>query len=416
MVSSESPTFPSPSWPRPSGGWQALWVGIAILLGSGLGGSVAWAAAKIYVDKDGRGGACNDTRDYATAQNPATPVCTIERGMALAQPGDTVLVRVGMYMRTTPLGLGKGNIVLKAYPGELVTLNFSGMTSGNGVNFGADGVVFEGFEVTNAPEEGVAGWFTNNIVIRENHVHHCGLVLVGGKYQNGVTAYGDNVLIEQNHIHDTGSHNMYIYGNGITVRNNLIYRTIAPADRGSYGIQVGTTGANCTNITIAHNVISESVNRAAIVLYAPNAQISNITIVNNVLMKNASNPVFVYNDLGSTFSGIQIKNNVFAENAGGNCVFFTATNGCTTPPSTFTVSGNIPLASSTSIGFRNLTTRDYYPATGSALINAGLLGYAAYDYVGTPRPQGSAPDIGAFEATVGGGADVTPPAAVRDLN
>ena len=389
---------------------------LVLLLGTGLWSSTATAGVRVYVDKDGRGGSCNDSRDYATAQNPATPVCSIERGMALAQAGDTVLVRGATFVRSGPLGLGKANIVLKAYPGELVILDFSGAATGNGINFGADGVVLEGFEITNAPEEGVAGWFTNNIVIRRNHVHHCGLVLVNGKYQNGVTAYGTNVLIEQNHVHDTGSHNLYIYGDRITVRNNVIYRTIAPLDRGSYGIQVGTTGANCTNITIAHNVISESVNRSSVVLYAPSATISNVVIVNNVLMANANNPVYVYNDAGvaTTFSAIQIKNNVFAQNA-GNCVYFTATGSCSTPPGTFTVSGNLVYTSTSLLGFRNLATRDYYPAAGSVLLNAALPGYATNDYVGTTRPQGSAPDIGAYEGLVGGGPDVIAPAAIRDL-
>src|SRR5262249_14103418 len=152
-----------------------------------LGSGSALAGVRIYVDQNGVGGAPNDSRTYTVAQNPATPVATIERGMALAQAGDTVLVRRATFNRTTPLGIGHANFVLKAYPGELVTIDWSGATSGNGVNFGAgaDGVTLEGFEIRNAPEEGVSTWQTNYSTIRGCHIHHCGLVLVNGKYQNG---------------------------------------------------------------------------------------------------------------------------------------------------------------------------------------------------------------------------------------
>src|SRR5262245_33728482 len=386
--------------------------------------AAAWSsvasAARIYVDQQGRGGSCNDTRDRATALNPATPVCSIERGMALAVSGDTVMVRGATFMRTVPLGINKANFTLMAYPGEKVTIDFAGAATGNGVNFGtgANGVTFEGFEIVNAPEEGLSTWSTTNNIVRRNEIHHCGLVQVNGKYQNGIAAYGSYITIEQNLVYDTGSHNLYIYGDHITVRNNVIYKTVAPLDRGSYGIQVGTTGANCTNITIAHNVIAESINRSSVVLYAPSATISNVVVVNNVMINNANNPVYVYNDAGSatTFTGIQIKNNAFSENLSGNCVFFTATNSCSTPPATFAVSGNKLFTTAASMGFRNLVTHDYYPLTGSGLIDAGLAGYATADYVGTPRPQGTAADIGPFEALQGGGADVIRPAAIRDLN
>ncbi|HET9327538.1 MAG TPA: right-handed parallel beta-helix repeat-containing protein [Candidatus Eisenbacteria bacterium] len=389
---------------------------LAVLCGLVIGTGSAFAGVRIYVDKNGVGGAPNDSRDRTTASSPSTPVATIERGMTLALAGDTVLVRAATFVRSSPLGLGKGGIVLKAYPGELVKLDFSGASTGNGINFGADGITLEGFEITNAPEEGVSTWFTSNNTIRKNHIHHCGLVLVNNKYQNGIAAYGSNILIEQNLVHDTGSHNMYIYGDRITVRNNVSYATIAPADRGSYGIQIGTPGANCTNITIAHNVFAESKNRSSIVFYSPNATISNVVIVNNVLVKNPYSPVYVYSDVGTTFSNIQIKNNIFSENGRGNCVFFTNTNSCSTPPSTFSVSGNLTFASQSLIGFRNLGAHDYFPVVGSSMIDRGLAGYATNDFTGTPRPQGTSVDIGPFEAISGGGVDVIRPAAIGDLN
>jgi len=365
--------------------------------------ATAFAGARIYVDQNGVGGKCDENRDWATAQHSATPVCSIEKGMALAQTGDTVYVRGGRYLRSKPLGIGKSNIALKAYPGEHVLLDFSAATTGNGINYGANGVLLEGFEIANVPEECVSCWNSNDLVIRRNHIHHCGLIKVGGKYQNAIASYGNNVVIEQNIVHDTGSHCMYLTGDHIMVRNNVIYRTIAPEGRGSYGIQFGTGESSVTNSAIVNNLISESVNRSAIVLYAPKATISNVVIANNVLMNNAMNPIYVYNDIKSTtFGPVQIRNNVFAENAGGNCVYFTDTKSCDTTPSMFTVSGNLTFGNSSALRFRDLAKRDYYPMGGSPLLKAGVPGYASTDYLGTPRPQRTAPDIGPFEAVVTG--------------
>jgi hypothetical protein len=396
-----------------------LWLScaLAILIGLALSASHA-LAARIYVDQFAVGGSCNDSRDRATSMNKSTPVCTIERGMALAVAGDTVMVRAGTYARSTTLGIGKANFTLMAYPGELVKLDFAGMTAGNGINFGADGVTLEGFEITNSAEEGVSTWFTNNNTIRKCHIHHCGLTsgVVSGKYQNGIAAYGTYITIEQNLIHDTGSHNVYVYGDHITIRNNVIYRTIGTLDHGYYGLQIGTPGAACTNITVAHNVFAESINRSSIVIYANNAAVSNVAIVNNVLIKNPYSPVYVYDDIGSTFTNVQIKNNVFSENGSGNCVYFTSAKGCATPPSAFSVSGNQSFSSASAIGFRDLANHDYTPTAGSALIDRGLAGYATNDYSGSPRPQGAAVDIGPFEFGSSGTADLIRPAKVIDLN
>jgi hypothetical protein len=392
---------------------RALLGAATLMLVAALWTSAA-EARRIYVDQNGVGGSCSENRDWATAQNPATPVCSIETGIALAQTGDTVMVRGGRYLRSGPLGTGKSNFALMAYPGEHVTLDFSAATSGNGINFNVNYVLLEGFEITNAPEECVSCWSSNNLTIRKNHIHHCGLTLVNGKYQNAIASYGNNLLVEQNEIHDTGSHCMYITGDGITIRNNLIYRTIAPGDRGSYGIQLGTGQSSITHANVTHNIISESVNRSAITLYSPSATVGNVVIANNVLMNNAMYPIYVYTDVGTTFGPVDIRNNVFSQNASGNCVFFTAEKACLSTYPNFTIANNQTFSSSTSLGFRDLANRDYYPLAGSPLLNAALPGYAAYDYVGTMRPQGPGSDIGPFEALVGG-PDMTPPAAIKDL-
>src|SRR5262249_30651242 len=117
-------------------------LGATTLLLAGLWTSLA-EARRIYVDQNGVGGTCSENRDWATAQNPASPVCSIETGIALAQTGDTVMVRGGRYLRSGPLGTGKSNFALMAYPGEHVTLDFAAATVGNGINFNVNNVLLE---------------------------------------------------------------------------------------------------------------------------------------------------------------------------------------------------------------------------------------------------------------------------------
>ena len=82
---------------------------------------------------------------------PATPVCSIEKGITLAQTGDTVMVRGGRYLRSGPLGINKSNFALMAHPGEHVTLDFAAATAGNGINYGADNVLLQGFRDHQCP-------------------------------------------------------------------------------------------------------------------------------------------------------------------------------------------------------------------------------------------------------------------------
>lgn len=73
------------------------------------------------------------------------------------------------------------------------------------------------------------------------------------------------------------------------------------------------------------------------------------------------------------------------------------------PPSGCTT---VAYDTSTGSGFQNITdaTRDFRIKTGSALLDVGTTDTtnAAYDIVGTARPQGSAYDVGAWELVVAG--------------
>lgn len=374
-----------------------LWIAAGTACGLAVSASAA-RSATVYVDQHGVAGTCDDGHSYAEAQNAATPLCTIAAALTVAQAADEIVVRQGAYVPAAPIDVTVAGVTLRAYDGEAVTLDLSGAGDDKGVKLRADGVVLEGFEITGAHEECVQGYGTGtHAVVRHNHIHHCGLVKVDDKYQNCMDSDGDGMLIEANVMHDSGSHVLYITGNDVTVRNNILYRSTPPEGRGSYGIQVGTDGANMSRVSIVHNAIGESENRSGIVLYAPNGSIADVVIANNVFWDNAQYGVSSYNT--ATYGGVnRIQNNVFAGNVSGDMSDI---------PTSFQVDGNQSLASSAEVGWRDLPSHDLWPEDDSVLVDAALPGMADADLLDTARPQGPAPDIGPYEWFEGGGPPAT---------
>jgi len=398
---------------------------IAILLGITMLWVGPSAAATIYVDKDGRGGSCSDSRDRATARNISTPVCSVPRALAIALDGDTVLVRAGTYTFTSTAFITRSNFTLKAYPGETPVLDFTNARNTDGsdtrglyIHQGTN-VTIEGLEITGAPAEGIQIW-SNATRILYNHIHHCGVQGdASGTAQDCIDTDADDVLIEGNRIHDSGSHNVYVTGNRITIRNNLIYGIVAPLGRNARNIKIATggSGGSGDNVVISHNVLGNynppgaSYGYNNVVLDPQDvARVGTVTMVNNVMFGSASTPVLVYND-ASVVGPVTIRNNIFAGNGGGNCV--NVNGSCSGLPSKYTVQGNLSFSGSSSIGFGNLSGFDFSPVSGSPMIDAALPGYADWDYLQRRRPVGPASDIGAHE--FGAAVDTMSPAAIRDL-
>lgn len=365
-------------------------------------------AGEVYVDPEGKSGVpCSEK---SLGKLPA-PVCSIERALAVAGPRDTIVVRASTHRLSKTLWIDRP---LKAYAGEWPVLDFAGQPAdasfGVGVGIKGDGAILEGFEIMHSVEECVQTDHASNAVIRNNRIHDCGLRPANGKFQGGMQLGSDdrNILIEGNTIHDTGSHVLYIMGTGITVRNNLFYRPLAPGGRGSYGIQVGTSPVPAgtllaRNVVIAHNAIGESpTNRGArpgIVLYSPTGGIlDSVKIVNNIFYGNAIAPVYIRE--GSVFQGSNaIWNNIFAGNGGCNdiTIYKDTKDECVSAYPGFEVGGNIKLAAAPKLGWKDPASHDLHLLPASPAIDGALGGFAAADFDGVARPQGRAPDIGPFE-------------------
>jgi hypothetical protein len=76
----------------------------------------------VYVDGGSVGGPCSDARRTKAARKPATPVCTIDRGLQIVPTGGRVLVRRGTYPPLRVTQSGSSYVTVAAAPGETVSL------------------------------------------------------------------------------------------------------------------------------------------------------------------------------------------------------------------------------------------------------------------------------------------------------
>jgi hypothetical protein len=130
---------------------------LLLALPTTAGAAVAPSSAGIvYVDGASLRGVCSDTRDRATASVPTRPVCTLARGAALAQAGDTVSLARATYRG--PLAAVRSGIpgapIRFAAAESGVVINAAGGKTGVKVA-GLRDLAFSGFTVTGATGQGI---------------------------------------------------------------------------------------------------------------------------------------------------------------------------------------------------------------------------------------------------------------------
>jgi hypothetical protein len=263
--------------------------------------STSSASAVYYVKSSG-----SDAYSCFEIQNENTPARNIQRAVdCVAQAGsgagEEIRVYSGSYLTfgipQRASGAEGKYLVIRANPGDIATIingplgddfNIDVSTDVNPTSY----IHIEGFEVTtnNSLNAGFSINYGNDIIIRNNHIHHtggncivvrstrnlevtgnwidhCGIRDETGSSGHGVylAARTEDALIDNNLIEDGAGWGIHVYGLGtndplqlarITISNNVV-RNNASTGIGCLGVYADTGDNYCQifNNTVDHNAV-----------------------------------------------------------------------------------------------------------------------------------------------------------------
>ena len=371
-----------------------------------------------------------------------SPWGTVQHAVERSRPGDTILVRGGIYqegevwMRADYGHCGvQGNLLtIKSYLNEIPVF----VNSARPFIIQCDYIRVEGLHFKNGKDISIRGERTTIQIINNS--------FTGSGYAwDAIGITGNNILVEGNtcdinkNTVGTQGHCYYIStGSNIIIKNN-----VAKGMTG-YGIHVFDQRRSedrpgyehlIKDVIIEGNIVSNSEQRAGIVLAAyDHARIENVIIRNNIVFNNATGGIYipgivanvkVYNNTlfgnhgpalaiygpPQEVSNIIIKNNIFDVTNAGSWTTNATHVGVEKNNSSIILEKNLYWPdrvklvnisdSSPLVGdprFINPQAENYHLQPDSAAIDKGLtLADVPNDKDGIKRPQGSAFDIGAFE-------------------
>ncbi len=280
------------------------------------------------------------------------------------KPGDVGCLHGGSYsdgtiVTWTASGSATAPVIVTSYPGETAEIV--------GTTFYLDGnyQIMRNLtvrDVTTVDGDGIA------VSGSGNRVEHN---LVRNIYRQGILLHTDatNAVIAGNDVRDVGQpgsnqdHGIYVQGNGHLIVNNVF------ADmRGGYGIHVYPSSSN---VTVAQNTVVNSQTRSGILIDTSGG---NIAVINNIVVGNSDYGIL---NEQCSLGGCIVDHNLAWNNRLG------------------AISGP---ASNTIQADPQFIDSNYHLASTSPAINSARPDYSySPDHDGTPRPQGNAPDLGAYE-------------------
>jgi parallel beta-helix repeat protein len=400
--------------------------------------SRAVAGVIFYVDNSGSP-VCSDSPANGSTSNP---LCTINYGISRISGGDTLYIKAGTYREDVyingPAGTAVAPTIIRAYPGETVTIVGAGVNSGRVKIVNTSYITFDGFIITNFNQ----GLFVDNsqyVTVHNSTVHHVG--------QEGIGVHLDSsyITIQNNTVHDTrqwqyNGEGIYV-GHGstaskdnshhVTVRNNKIYNTtdegieikpgthdcVIEGNNVSRALQdPGYSGTGAGSIEIG-----PSINGNQVWTSDPRHIVRNNLVHDTKMAIRADTGVAVYNNvvynIDPAFPGIYMANPLgdsYTRKIFHNTVDLPSDRAIIIKSGTADVMNNIGPAITNNVVtsdayYVGKSVANYHLASGSAPINGGrdLTSIVPTDIEGKSRVTNPPPDLGAYEY-VSGGLPVSP--------
>jgi len=362
------------------------------------------------------------TGNDANPGGPSQPFQTIQKGMSVLQPGDTLYLRQGTYTEkidpnymTLPSGTSWSNaITIAGYPGEKATIR-------NGINIQDNGnssipayLIFDNFIVRNSDANAfrVGGnahhirlsnsdvqsgrtntisiaYTTSDVQVINCDIHDSPVEFVPewgvstGTY--GLYINGNNMLIDGNRIYNNTGYGIHLYG-GINaasnniVRNNSIYNNClndGTRSQAAGGVIITSGSNNSFYNNLVYNHTGSFCGPAVSLGYADNSA------YNNTIYGNKGFGL----ELGASTTGMIVRNNILYGNGRNSVVDWGSIN---------------PVIDHNLIDvnpqFVNAAANDFSLQAGSPAIDAGVaISLVTTDIKGVSRPQGAAYDVGTYE-------------------
>ncbi len=383
----------------------------------------------------------------------ASAFLTLQHASNTVAPGDSVIVFPGIYSGFYHTTSGTALLPIVFYAQAGAVINAPNSTTNDGINLeGASYIVIEGFKVYGVPRTGIRSVTNDHIIIRNNIADSCGVwgILTGfsehitieynecsravqqhgiyfgnsadnpvirynvcwgnndcGIHMNGDASLGgdgiiSNALVENNILYDNG------YGGGSAincdgVQNSRIQNNLAFNNHAS-GIslfRIDGGGGSSGNVVVNNTILQPSDGRWA--LNISDGSTDNI-VFNNILYSYHVFRGSISIDVAS-MAGFKSDHNIQTNRMsddGGNTVITLSQWKQSTQ-----LDSNSVIAAPASL-FINPVAHDYHLLSNSLAKDIGVTGYysvsaPASDLEGITRPQGPAPDAGAYEYVVNTG-------------